>query len=65
MEPLNNGHIWDEIFVHFSVVVLSLGRNVKKICRQLANVECPLLEASLYMLPRLLYSSSVTCSCPG
>ena len=48
MEPLNNGHIWDEIFVHFSVAVLPLGRNVKTIYRQLANVECPLLEASLY-----------------
>ena len=59
VEPLNNGHIWDEHFVHCSEVVPSsevemygqyIGRGKQFVhCREVVHSsECPLSEVPLY-----------------
>ena len=56
VEPLNNGHIWDECFVHCSEVVPSseVYRNVWTIYRQWVN-SLSIVGHSLYSTVFLLH----------
>ena len=56
VEPLNNGHIWDECFVHCSEVVPSseVYRNVRTLYRQGVN-SLAIVGHSLYSTVFLLH----------